>query len=211
MKKMKRAAVTVACAGLLVVGSVAATFAYLQDSSDVVENTFTMGKVDITLDETDVDNSTDGKDRDIANAYKIYPGGSFVKDPIVHVTADDATNDYENCWVFVSVSNGLAGYEADANGKPTIAKQMKDNGWVQLTDAQGNEITGCFYYNGNKKVADTDGIVAPGTDLEVFKNLYIKDNATNIPANATITVQAYAIQADGMPSAAAAWAAANWA
>ena len=54
MKKAKKVVALLLCAVLLVVGSVAGTMAYLADTSDVVENTFTIGKVDITLDEAGV-------------------------------------------------------------------------------------------------------------------------------------------------------------
>lgn len=45
------------CAVLLVAASVLGTMAYLTDSKDV-KNTFTVGNVSITMDETDVDDST---------------------------------------------------------------------------------------------------------------------------------------------------------
>ena len=68
MKNLKKALIAGTCSALLVAGSVAGTMAWLQDTDEVV-NTFTVGNVQITLDELDVDNSTDGgeNDRDKAN------------------------------------------------------------------------------------------------------------------------------------------------
>ena len=55
MKKAKKVVALALCAVMLVVGSVAGTMAYLT-SNDSVTNTFTVGNVVITLDETNVDN-----------------------------------------------------------------------------------------------------------------------------------------------------------
>lgn len=74
------------CAVLLVAASVLGTMAYLTDSKDV-KNTFTVGNVTITLDETDVDDSTPNKERDQANSYKLLPGHTYTKDPTVTVLA----------------------------------------------------------------------------------------------------------------------------
>ena len=81
MKKTKKALLLSLCAVMLVTASVLGTMAYLTSTDEVV-NTFTVGNVAITLDETDVDNSTPGEnDRDQANEYKLMPGKEYVKDP----------------------------------------------------------------------------------------------------------------------------------
>ena len=54
MKKKTKALMLVLCAVLLVTASVLGTMAYLT-STDQVVNTFTVGKVAITLDEAQVD------------------------------------------------------------------------------------------------------------------------------------------------------------
>ena len=83
MKNLKKALIAGTCSVLLVAGSVAGTMAWLQDTDEVV-NTFTVGNVQIDLDEKDVDNSTAGeKDRDKANKYHLMPGMTHEKDPIV--------------------------------------------------------------------------------------------------------------------------------
>ena len=53
MKKFMKALAILACAILLVIATIAGTVAYLTDTA-TVENTFTAGKVDITLDEANV-------------------------------------------------------------------------------------------------------------------------------------------------------------
>ena len=55
MKTKSKALLLTLCAVLLVAASVLGTMAYLTSTAKV-ENTFTIGKVEITLDETDVTN-----------------------------------------------------------------------------------------------------------------------------------------------------------
>ena len=62
MKTKTKALILSLCAILLVVTSVFGTMAYLTSQADV-SNTFSVGKVNITMDETDVDNSTSGASR----------------------------------------------------------------------------------------------------------------------------------------------------
>lgn len=89
MKSMKKAVLLVICAFALVTAAVFGTLAYLTDQTEVV-NTFTVGKVDITLDEADVDpdgTPIEGADRVTENEYHLIPGKSYVKDPTVTVKA----------------------------------------------------------------------------------------------------------------------------
>ena len=85
-KKILVACLCVALAVLTIAGT---TLAYLT-STDKVENTFTVGKVAINLDEAKV--TADGKvvegaDRVKANEYKLMPGFTYTKDPTVTVVA----------------------------------------------------------------------------------------------------------------------------
>ena len=76
---------------LMTVAIAGATLAYFNDVTDEVKNTFTMGKVDIDLDEAPVDaddKATEG-DRVKENEYSnnMVPGHVFDKDPTIHVDA----------------------------------------------------------------------------------------------------------------------------
>ena len=84
MKTKSKALLLTLCAVLLVAASVLGTMAYLT-SSDTVTNTFTVGKVEIKLDETDVTNPTGPRVQ--ANSYKLMPGTTYTKDPTVTVKA----------------------------------------------------------------------------------------------------------------------------
>ena len=87
MKKTAKALLIVLCAVMLVAGSVLGTLAYLTDHSSV-ENTFTVGNVDIKVDEKEVnpDGTPTGEDDRVEeNEYHLIPGQTYVKDPTMTV------------------------------------------------------------------------------------------------------------------------------
>lgn len=197
MKTKSKALLMTLCAVLLVAASVLGTMAYLT-SQDSVKNTFSIGKIAITLDEAQVD--ADGKalenvDRVKTNNYKLMPGHAYDKDPTVHVKKDS-----EDAYIFVKVENGISAFEAEK----TIAKQITtDNGWTDLPGVAN------VYYKEYTKDATQD------VNLVVFSNFTIADGAEKITGwnnatNANITITAYAIQKDGFNDAKAAWDAGNF-
>lgn len=202
-KKLRRILLTVCSAALLVCVTVGATVAYLTSTTGPVTNTFTVGKVAITLDEADVDvdgvveKNVDGTDKDRVNAneYKLIPGHTYTKDPTVHVSAGS-----EDCWLFVKVVNGISTIEAqpktETDPNTTIAAQMAANGWAPV--AEGSNV-----YAYKETVSAED-------DVLVFSDFTIADNAdVSTYSNASITIIAYAVQADGFDTAADAWDAAE--
>lgn len=198
MKTKSKALLMTLCAVLLVAASVLGTMAYLTSTPGAVTNTFTIGKIDITLDEAKVDTDgtpVQGAARVKANAYKLMPGHKYDKDPTVHVKKGS-----EDAYIFVKVENGISAFEADTK----IAKQITDNGWSAL-DGFTN-----VYYKSYSKDADKD------VDLVVFRNFTIADgaekiNGWNTATGANITITAYAIQRDAnFANAKAAWDAGNF-
>ena len=178
-----------ACAILLVVGSVAGTFAYLTSTTDPVTNTFTAGKVSITLDETDVNvyGTKDSNNRVTENAYKLIPGHTYVKDPTIHVKAGS-----EECYLFVKVVNGISDIEDSAK---SIASQMTANGWVIFDADEGIYVLD----------HPVNALGANDVDVAVFANFTINATADNVADYVTtdankimIEVTAYAVQADGV-------------
>lgn len=192
MKTARKVLLIALCAILLVSASVMGTMAYLTSQASVT-NTFTVGKVNITLDEADVKTDgtyvTDVNARVDANEYHLLPGHSYIKDPTIHVDADS-----EDCWLFVKVENGISAIEDSAN---TIAAQMTGKGWIVIDSANniyGREAT-------NKA----------GDNVAVFGTFKISGTADVARyADAQIVVTAYAVQADGFDTAADAWTAANF-
>ena len=189
MKTKNKALLLSLCAVLLVAASVLGTMAYLT-SQDAVTNTFSVGSVAITMDESDVDNSTEGEnDRDKANNYKLLPGHQYTKDPIIHVASTS-----ENCYLFVIVKNEIAAIESDADGDKKVADQIDANGWKKV----GETADGSLYVYGT--VADPTAVKG-GENKTVFTTFKIDGDVTNTTlagcAGKTIVVTAYAVQVDG--------------
>lgn len=201
MKNTKKVLLGGVAALALVGTSVFGTYMYLTSTTDTVTNTFTVGNVAITLDEKDVDNSTENKDRDTQNTYaNILPGHTYEKDPIVHVIKNS-----EDCYLFVEVNNQLGVESAHVNADTekgikeykTIAEQMSDYGWTAVNN--GN----VYYYK---------SIVTKNTqkdlDVPVFNEFRVADSVVNNAVTGDITVKAYAVQSDGFTNAVDAWNAA---
>ncbi len=191
MKNAKKIIGLVLAAVLLVSASVMGTLAYLT-STDEVTNTFTVGNVAITLDEApvDADGVATAGNRVKANNYKLLPGHEYDKDPTVHVASGS-----EDCWLFVKIDNQIAAIEDDI----TIADQMKANGWIVIDET--NQIYGRETTN------------KAGDNVVVFETVKvigtIENDALAAYEGKTVVVTAYAIQADGFDTAAAAWTAAG--
>lgn len=186
MRTKTKALALALCAVLLVVTTVFVTMAYLT-SKDSVTNTFTVGKVTITLDEAKVTadgEKVQGADRVKENKYHLIPGHFYVKDPTIHVA-----NGSEECWLFVKVENGLA--NAEASGATSIESQMANKGWTKV---EGTDV----YAYATKQAA--------GANVIVFDSFTIAGTTdVSLYEDAKIIVTAYAIQADGFASAAEAW------
>ena len=193
MKTRNKALVLSLSAVLLVGASVFGTMAYLTSQTEVVENTFTVGKVAITLDEAKVDLygvKEETENRVTENEYKLIPGHEYEKDPTVHVDENS-----EESWLFVKVVNEISDIEAGDN---TIASQMETKGWA-LVDSETN------VYAYKQTVKANDNVV-------VFEKFVVSGDAdeNKLAENADdkITIHAYAVQKDGFNTAAEAWKAA---
>lgn len=183
-RKMRKPLLVICCMMVLIAVSVSATLAYFTDS-DSVANTFTVGKVYISLDEKDTDDSTQGKDRDQANKYHLIPGLQYAKDPTVHVEAGS-----ESCWLFVKVENGIKDIEATTL---PIETQMTTFGWKKLDGVEN------VYYQAHTKASTVK-------DYVVFQSFEIKgDDVTNAMiakyAQKEIKITAYAVQLPGFDKA----------
>ena len=113
MKKAKKIVALLLCAVLLIGASIAGTVAYLT-SQDSVENTFTVGNIQIKLDEANVA-TTDENDRtETGNAYHLLPNQTYTKDPTVRVK-EGSEEAYIRMIVTVgNYSNMLSAFNSDA-------------------------------------------------------------------------------------------------
>lgn len=203
MKTARKILLPLLCAVLLVGASVAGTLAYLT-SNDKVENTFTVGKVEIDLKESKVNEYGDRVDNQgvkidsnagpiwvEGNKYKLIPGHTYKKDP--HVNVDEKS---EECWLFVKVENGL-GDHATIHWE-TVAQEGQGI-WTAVEGAEGYWV-----YSITAKA---------GQKIQVFPSFTYDKNMTDTEIETDkdkkIVVTAYAIQADGITTKEAAWNALN--
>ncbi len=215
MKKFK-ALLVVACALLLVAASVFGTMAYLT-STDTVTNTFTVGKVKITLDEAKV--GTDGKAltgsdaaRVQTNSYKLMPGHTYTKDPTVTVEAGSEAS-YVRQMVTVTFDKVLTdaqlATQLDGIFTGYDANWVRNDKKVETKTKDGAKYTVITYeYRYKDKVAATT------TDSKLpalFTGIKVPETWTNDDlaalGNIEINIVAHAIQADGFDNADDAWAA----
>ena len=209
-KKILVACLCVALAVLTIAGT---TLAYLT-SQETVTNTFTVGKVEIKLDEAKA--NADGTlvpnaDRVKENSYKLIPGHTYNKDPMVTVLKGS-----ESAYIKMTVTFTKAA-ELDAIFAPTgadltsIFNGYDSTNWIykgNTEDTTANTRTYEFWYK--------EAVAAPTADVALdalFDQIKAPDSLTNSDLNnlkdLKITVNAYAIQADGFATAEAAWAAFN--
>ena len=210
MKSKKKVFVTVLCAVLLVAASVLGTMAYLTSNDEVV-NTFTVGNVQIKLDEakanTDGSLSDNGATRVKANSYKLLPGHTYNKDPMVTVLKGSESS-YVKMTVTFSHANELdAIFAPNGANMTSIFNGYDSNTWIykgNVKDTASNTRTYEIWYE--------ETVAAPTADVELdalFDSITVPGTITNKQLatiqNMTITVNGYAIQADGFTGAADAW------
>ncbi len=210
MKTRSKALLLTLCAVLLVAATIFGTMAYLT-STDTVTNTFTVGKVNIKLDEAKA--NPDGSlvandDRVKANSYKLLPGHTYNKDPMVTVLSGSESS-YVKMTVTFSKANELdAIFAPDGANLTSIFNGYDAANWIAKGNTKGadNTRTYEFWYK--------EAVAAPTADVALdalFKSITVPGEITNEQLatieGMTITVNAYAIQADGFADAAAAWAA----
>ena len=210
MKKFK-ALLVVACALLLVAASVFGTMAYLT-STDTVTNTFTVGKVNIKLDEAkaNTDGSlVSGADRVKANSYKLLPGHTYNKDPMVTVLSGSESS-YVKMTVTFSKASALDAIFAPTGAELTsIFNGYDAANWIykgNTKDATADTRTYEFWYKETVGAPTADSALDALFDSITVPGEITKEQLATIKGM-TITVNAYAIQADGFADADAAWAA----
>lgn len=208
-KNMKKKLLIMSVAMVLVCAfAVGMTIAYLT-STDQVVNTFTVGNVRIQLDEAaaNPDGSLiEGAPRVKANRYKLIPGHTYNKDPMVTVL-EGSEESYIKMTVTFSNSRQLDEIFGVGTDLTTIFHGYDGTTWIykdNTEDASANTRTYEFWYK--------EEVAAPDADVALdalFDSITVPGNINNNQLatieGMTITVNAYAIQADGFASAEAAW------
>lgn len=215
MKGKKKVILTVLCAVLLVAGSVLGTIAYLT-STDTATNTFTVGNVAITLDEAkanaDGTLADNGATRVKENSYKLMPGHTYAKDPMVTVLSGSEASYVKMTVTFTKAAALDAIFAPNGADMTSIFNGYDGNNWIYkgntTATADNGETTRTYEFWYKDKVAAPDGNVALDA---LFDSITVPGTITNAQLASIegmqIIVNGYAIQADGFADAAAAWAA----
>ena len=212
MKKSK-VLITVLCTVLLVATSVLGTLAYLTSQDEVV-NTFTVGKVKISLDEAAVNaDGTEiaGADRVKENNYHLIPGQTYIKDPTLTVKAKSEDSYVRMILTLNCADEFDAIYAPDKADLTTIFNGYDAVNWVYenvTRDTAKNTITYEFRYKEIVTKSTTDTKLDALFDSITVPSAFDSKDMESI-ANLKITVIGQAIQATGFADADDAWAAFN--
>ncbi len=225
MKKAKKILTLALSACLLVAITIGATVAYLTDEQSVT-NTFTIGNVEIILDEADVyefgdvipepeegeepltfGDPIEGAPRVDKNSYKLFPGHEYTKDPTTHVVAGS-----EECYVrnlvTVSFDNALS-EDILKTSLDGIVIGYSATDWPRNSMTISTDGKSIVYEYRYKETVDASAASANVDLPALFTAIKVPDdfdgNDLAAIAGMKIEVVAQAIQADGFDDADEAW------
>lgn len=192
MKNKTNRAVSIKIAALiaaivLFIGCTAGgTVAWLVSKPAPITNVFTVGDINATLTET-------------KTAFKIVPGVDIDKDPVATVEANS-----EDCYLFVQLTEANWPTFTEADKTTRKVEYKIADGWTELKSEHG-----VYYREVLKKDTENRAFHVLQNDKVTVSNTLTKENADAITGDPKLTVVVYAVQKEGMGSAAEAWAAAK--
>ena len=200
MRKTSKPLIIAMCALVAALG-VNATVAWLTDTTDAVENTFTVGDINIELTETGAENTD--SDEALENAYKMVPGNEIAKDPTVTVKANS-----EDCYLFVQVD--------ESSNLGTYIDYDMAGGWQALEGVAGvyyREVAGLTEAGAVDAVFDVIGYTSEGgsfvADKVLVKTTVTKSDMEALQADGAeqpaLAFKAFAVQKANIADAATAW------
>lgn len=185
---------TVLILALIAIFAGGATLAYFTDTTGTVKNTFTMGNVEIKLDEAklEVNTTVAGTtwtalgDRVTENTYtNLYPGAVLPKDPTVYNTGSN------QAYIRVHVTLGKFPAFSELLEEPsTLWNASLGEGWTLASS-----VNGVYTYNYTNVVSKDDKVPPVFTEIRIPAN-FNNEAMTSIDGF-TINVVAEAIQAQG--------------
>ena len=211
MKTRSKALLLTLCAVVLVIATVFGTMAYLT-STDEVKNTFTVGSVNIKLDEAkaNTDGSlVEGAARVKANSYKLLPGHTYNKDPMVTVLSGSESSYIKMTVTFSKAKELDAIFDPNGATLTSIFNNYDSTNWIYKGNTENDNMntrTYEFWYKETVGAPTADVALDALFDSITVPGEITKEQLATIEGM-TITVNAYAIQADGFANAEAAWAA----
>lgn len=211
MKKSKVLVMTL-CAVLLVATTVLGTMAYLTSEASVV-NTFTVGKVEITLDEAKVNPDgtpvTPAARTDAGNVYHLIPGKTYTKDPTMTVVKGSEES-YVRMMVTVTFTEALTDAQLATN-LDSIFTGYDATKWSRHDKTVADNkmsITYEYRYNTTVNAKDaTDNMPLEPLFTEIAIPIDVDNDDIAILGGMNITVVGHAIQAAGFDNADDAWTA----
>lgn len=189
MKIKSKALLAALCAVLLVGATMFGTLAWLADTTDTVVNTFTVGDIDISLEETPNTDTDDDDENDTWTA-QLIPSKVYAKDPVV--TVEDTT--LVDCYLFVKFEEP----EDVEDCLDYTSNLTSTNGWTLV------EGTTDVWYREVKTTDTTKEWHLLKDDIVTVKSTLTKEDMPDAAFNLTYT--AYAIQTEGFTTANLAWA-----
>ncbi|MBO5340792.1 MAG: hypothetical protein J6A62_07330 [Oscillospiraceae bacterium] len=186
----KKAMALVLALGLVTVGIVGGTMAWLTAEATEVKNVFTDSDINITLTESDTNPNEEGVQHD----YKMIPGWTIAKDPKVTVDKNS-----EDCFVFVKIDKSF-------NYDDYLENYAVDSAWTALVDSDTKDnvgVDGVYYQMVKGLTADWNDYVLAGEGTGENANGYVtvKDEVTKkmmdelkAETYPTLTFTAYATQ-----------------
>lgn len=166
---------------VLVIGCTAGgTVAWLVSKPAAITNVFTVGNINATLTET-------------AKEFKIVPGVNITKDPVATVTANS-----EDCYLFVKLTEKNWPAFTETGSSTRKVKYEIAQGWNELED-------GVYYRVVTKSDTEDQSYPVLQDNKVTVSNTLTKEEADAIQKAPKLTVAVYAVQKEGMGSAADAW------
>jgi len=176
---------------LILLAAVGGTMAYLTSSPEAVVNTFTVGDIDIKLEESPY-SKVNGEDsygtpkERVVNSYPMIPGKVYTKDPVVTVIGNEKNIDV---YLFIKCT---------ADMDDGLVYQLNKDGWTDLVGE-----TGVYYREVTASTEDQSFSLIENNRVTVSADLVRED--TMPEENSTLTFKAYAIQTETFSSAEDAW------
>lgn len=160
------------------------TVAWLVSKPAAITNVFTVGNINAELTET-------------KKEFKIVPGVDIAKDPVATVKAKS-----EDCYLFVQLTEENWPAFTEAGSSTRKVKYEIADGWTKLED-------GVYYRVVTKSDTEDQSYPVLQDNKVTVSSTLTKENADAITGDPKLTVAVYAVQKEGMGSAADAWKKAN--
>ena len=176
--------------------TIGGTLAWLSAESEAVTNTFTVGDINIKLQEYPFKKNADGSISTIEldenadpvqkiETYKVVPGGNQPKKPFVTVEKKS-----ENCYVYVSIVNKLI------IGNEVVVNYNEPAGWTLVgSKTEADAVTKLYRYNNVVEYNETEDQKLTVFTTVSYLNTITKDTIKELNGK-TIELQAFAHQSD---------------